>query len=253
MEKKESLVYRSAINGSKKMLTNGVTLVYFQQGQGEVFSFGKKYSAGYGNAFLLLDGEFMEISSRSAVITVVSFLQTELSSDTLKLALSIANRTVDLLDDGVSRLTDYFSALIELNRFGSDKAKIADKLFYCAISELKLGTVIDGVYTDNPLHKAIGFVNENFLTVKKLSSLAEVSGVTVNYLCSLFKSKTGISPNRYIKRLKIRQAEKLLLFSDLQVKEIAEDIGYMSFSHFMSDFKEVLSSTPNSYKKRYEN
>ena len=253
MEEKTSLTYRSAINGNKKILANGVMLVYFQQGQGEVLLFGKKYSAGYGNAFLLLDGEFMEITSRSAVINVASLLQTDLSSDTLRLALSISNRTVDLFDDGISRLTDYFSAFSELGKFGSDKIKIADKLFYCAISELKIGTALDGLPSDNPLHKAIGYITDNALTVKKLSSLAEVSGVTVNYLCSLFKNKTGISPNRYIKRLKIRQAEKLLLFSDLQVKEIADDIGYMSFSHFMSDFKEVLSSTPNSYKKRYEN
>jgi AraC-like DNA-binding protein len=139
-------------------------------------------------------------------------------------------------------------------KFYSEKpsfVKTADKLFYCLLSEFFGGNKLDYNEDNSPLTKSLKYIEDNYLTVKKLSDLSSYAGVTVNYLCALFKSKTGVSPNRYIKRLKIRYAEELLLTTDLQIREIADKCGYLSFSHFMSDFKEILKVTPNGYKKNY--
>jgi two-component system response regulator YesN len=124
-------------------------------------------------------------------------------------------------------------------------------LFYAIVTEFyskpAIGFSIDGT----PFGKACYFAETKDYSEQKLIAVAEYAGLTSNYLCALFKAKTGVSYNKYIKRKRLRKAEALLL-DGLQAKEVAESCDYQSFSHFMSDFKEVFLMTPNAYKKLHE-
>ena len=252
MQENSTFIMRTAVNGTKKVVTGAVTLLYINQGQAEVYAFGRQYSAGYGSVFMLFDGEFCEVSSRSAIITTLNFDRKILSADTLRLAFDIQNRAVALMDEGVERFTDYITALSGTSRLKELENTVTDKLLYCLLAEVKCAIKLGYSLPEEPLSKAVYFMTENTLSAKKLSDIAEFAGVTVNYLCALFKGKTGVSCNKYIKRLKLRYAEFLLLTTTLSVKEVSDKCKYLSFSHFMSDFKEELSLTPNAYKKLYE-
>ena len=249
-ELKHSFSYKTAVSKKLKIDTEFLTVLFFSSGQADVTVGGKIYRAGYGSLLLLKPGEYCSVLPKASIISVAGLTPQAISGETLKLAHLIENTAVVLDDDAVERVSDFYS-VIKYYAEKPDCAKTADKLFYCLLSEFFGGKRLDGSSDSSPLNKSLKYIEDNYLTVKKLSDVAFSAGVTVNYLCALFKSKTGVSCNRYIKRLKIRYAEKLLLSTDLQIKEISDKCGYLSFSHFMSDFKEILKMTPNGYKKNY--
>ena len=247
---KHSFSYKTAVSKKLKIDTEFLTVLFFSSGQADVSVGGKTYRAGYGSLLLLKPGDYCSILPKASVVSVAGLTPSAISGETVKLVHSLTNTAVCVDDDAVERVSDFLHVLKHYAE-RPNMAKTADKLFYCLLSEFLGGKVLDYSVDNSPLNKSLKYIEDNFLTVKKLSDVSNYAGVTVNYLCALFKSKTGVSCNRYIKRLKIRYAEELLLTTDLQIREIADKCGYLSFSHFMSDFKEILKVTPNGYKKNY--
>lgn len=81
-----------------------------------------------------------------------------------------------------------------------------------------------------------------------LQYLSEILNVSVNHLGYLFHSTMDISFREYLNMLRIKYACRLLLSSDLSVKEIAYDCGYRSNEHFLRIFKNKLNMTPTEYR-----
>lgn len=74
-----------------------------------------------------------------------------------------------------------------------------------------------------------------------------------SYLSYLFKKENGISLNRYVNRLRIREARRLLDTTSLPVGNVAMDTGYYNFSYFAKQFKETYHMTPSEYRKWGQN
>jgi ABC-type sugar transport system ATPase subunit len=64
-----------------------------------------------------------------------------------------------------------------------------------------------------------------------------------------FKNQTGLSPNQYFIKLKVEKAKELLLFTDLEIKEIAESLGFSDPYYFSRVFKEWEGSSPVKFRK----
>ena len=64
---------------------------------------------------------------------------------------------------------------------------------------------------------------------------------------------TGKTPNDFIRDIRLNQAAKLLLKSDLNITEIAYQTGFGSYNHFGDYFKSVYGVSPKVYKEKYKN
>lgn len=64
-----------------------------------------------------------------------------------------------------------------------------------------------------------------------------------------FKEYTGMTIVQYQKKQKLAYAAQLLANSDYQITQIAEIVGFDSFSHFLRIFKEEYTMTPKEYRK----
>jgi galactofuranose transport system ATP-binding protein len=64
-----------------------------------------------------------------------------------------------------------------------------------------------------------------------------------------FKHQSGLSPNQYFIKLKIERAKETLVFSDLEIKEIAETLGFSDPYYFSRVFKEWEGVSPVRYRK----
>ncbi len=64
-----------------------------------------------------------------------------------------------------------------------------------------------------------------------------------------FKEYTGMTIVQYQKKQKLAYAAQLLANSDHQITQIAEIVGFDSFSHFLRIFKEEYRMTPKEYRK----
>ena len=81
-----------------------------------------------------------------------------------------------------------------------------------------------------------------------LGKMAESVNLSAPYFCFLFKSITGVSPAKYLKTLRMRQAAMLLTTTFLSVKEIVRRVGLADDSHFVRDFKRLYGRTPSEYR-----
>lgn len=73
-----------------------------------------------------------------------------------------------------------------------------------------------------------------------------------DYLTRVFKKETGLSLSDYIVKTKMEKAKKLLAQSNEKVSDIAERLGYSSFSYFAKLFKKVVGLGPQEYRKKFQ-
>lgn len=64
------------------------------------------------------------------------------------------------------------------------------------------------------------------------------------------KSTTGLSPIELIKNIRLQAGCKLLVESDLNISEIAQQVGFGSRSYFARSFKAVYGMSPTEYQER---
>lgn len=100
------------------------------------------------------------------------------------------------------------------------------------------------------IEKCLKYINENFtkkLTLKMASSKLHISR---NYLCHLFKLKTGYKFCEYINMQRINYAKSLIEENKKTFEFISFECGFSSQSHFSTIFKSYVGMTPNEYKKQ---
>ena len=244
--------YKIAFTKSKNLTNDVLKLVFITGGEATLELSGKKYQVTRGALSLIFPHEYGVISAKSATGLFLEIPYQNISADCRRLLFSLNNRVVKVGEDDIPRINDLYSAIsYELDFDGKYKDDLITRYLYCLFVELLRRPVIKGDKVDTNIAKSILFINDNFLTDITLSDIALKAGVTENYFCALFKNKIGINCNRYIKELKIRYAEKLLVVDGLKAQDAAKKCGYASFSHFMSDFKSVTGKTPNAVKKDF--
>lgn len=84
----------------------------------------------------------------------------------------------------------------------------------------------------------------------QVSELAAQCGYSANYFRQFFREKVGISPNLYINQRKISKAKELMLYSELNVTQISDCLGYQSIHYFSRLFKKMTGTAPKEYIKR---
>jgi AraC family transcriptional regulator len=79
--------------------------------------------------------------------------------------------------------------------------------------------------------------------------LSEELHYDYNYLSNLFSSMEGVTLEQYIIRQKIERAKELLFYDELNLSQIAHQLGYSSVAHLSAQFKKVTGLTPSELKK----
>ena len=74
-------------------------------------------------------------------------------------------------------------------------------------------------------------------------------GMTERTLKRRFQLATRLSPTVYIQKVRVDQAKKLLLATDLSIKAISYKVGYENVSFFVRVFKNHSGATPSEWRK----
>lgn len=82
-----------------------------------------------------------------------------------------------------------------------------------------------------------------------LQRLADQLGISKEYMLKLFKRQEGIPVTKYIQNVKIEAACNMLIYSDRQINEISEYLGFGSLGYFSRVFKSVTGISPIQYRK----
>lgn len=83
-----------------------------------------------------------------------------------------------------------------------------------------------------------------------LVRLAQEAGYSPCHFSRLFKQTTGFSPSRYLIRLRIAHARRLLRETTRPMIEVGLEVGYTSPSHFAHTFQREVGVTPSEYRSQ---
>lgn len=86
----------------------------------------------------------------------------------------------------------------------------------------------------------------------KAESLASFFRVCLTTMNSRFFAKYNQTPFQFLKTLRIEHAARLLIETDLSIKEIAGSSGFPSPPHFCTEFLKFFGKTPGDYRRVYD-
>lgn len=97
--------------------------------------------------------------------------------------------------------------------------------------------IIEGIYTDS------NFSNKNLSFI-----LSEKLHFDYSYISSLFSKVEGKSIKQFQQEIKTERVKELLEYDELNISEIALDLGYSSAAYLSTQFKRSTGFTPSQYK-----
>ena len=95
---------------------------------------------------------------------------------------------------------------------------------------------------------ATAYLEEHSAEPLQISDLVHHLGFSRARIFDLFKAGTGMTPNDYLLRCRVRNARKLLAESDRPVTDVALDVGFASSQYFSQVFKKYTGMTPSHYR-----
>lgn len=96
------------------------------------------------------------------------------------------------------------------------------------------------------------FITKNYTRQLQTKDVAGHVGLHPNYAMTLFRKYYGMTLSTYITRLRVCQAQYLLISSNVDISRIAYEMGFGSVSRFYERFKAVSGHTPRQYRKNPE-
>jgi AraC family transcriptional regulator len=100
------------------------------------------------------------------------------------------------------------------------------------------------------LRTAREFMHENAFVSLSMAQIAREAGRHEIHLAREFRRFFGIPVCAYLRRLRIEQAERLLLKPQISISEIAQSCGFSSHSHLCREFKAHFGVAPSEYRSR---
>lgn len=82
-----------------------------------------------------------------------------------------------------------------------------------------------------------------------VAALAKEARLSPYHFLRTFESITGLTPHRYVMRMRLRRAAALLLRDDRSVLEIALDCGFGDISNFNRSFRAEFGISPRAFRR----
>lgn len=251
-------------------------LVYVRKGKGHHHINGNQYDYCPGKLFLLApdDRYHCNITTHTA-FTIIRFTQlfiTQLKDDAERLELCDWMKKTDYI------FNNYHAKAGCIFRDAADEA-MAQSLLGCIAREheqhgkgyqliirqsisILLNLVARNLLlSETPdvqensgqfsILRMIGYLQEHVYQPEKLRmpALAAHFNMSVHYLGEYFKKHTGESVQDYIIGYKLKLVDIRLAYSNMRVREIAQELGFTDESYLSRLFKKYRGTTPGMYRK----
>lgn len=97
----------------------------------------------------------------------------------------------------------------------------------------------------------VKFLHENYKQDVSFQELASKFGFSVEYLGKIFKKHSGLTLSKYLTRLRMNEAKRLLVsHPDMEIQKIGELVGYKDSFYFSRAFKSFTGIQPSEYRNQ---
>jgi len=247
-------------------------ITYVYQGNGTVHIEDKKYDASEGDIFVIGDTEFHTVESLfSSSLRIISLFFLP------DFVYSIGQNSFDLdylrpfLDHSVEfknriQSKEYnTNAVLDLIEKIFDEKSNQDDLYYLAVKNHLLEILVLiaryfkrfssdlSQYTKRRsdikrIDKVLSYLQTHYQEKITLDCISKIACMSTCYFCKFFKKVTGKTFKEYILSLRIDKARALLLQSDLNITEVAYEIGFENHSYFDRIFRRLTNLSPHDYR-----
>ncbi|MGW0712385.1 helix-turn-helix domain-containing protein [Streptomyces sp. NPDC002643] len=213
-----------------------------------------------GGLFLHPAGTALEVELREQLRTVHVYL----AEETLQQAVDESDRTV--------RLTEEFGVtdpLLEQAVLALDGvARNREPVSRTYVDQLGLTIAVQLAWRHSDRRRApvaparpAGLTDRQFMVTRELmdarlsdplplEDLAAAAGLSISQFARAFKARTGQPPHRYLMRLRVEQAARLLRTDVLPIAEVAARCGFSHQEHLTRVLRAQLGSTPAELRRR---
>ncbi len=97
---------------------------------------------------------------------------------------------------------------------------------------------------------ALDYIDKNFSEKLTLEVLAEIVHMSSFYFSSFFKKQMGVNFKEYLNKVRLEQALKLLLSTNMTSAEIVSKTGFRDVRYYNEVFLKTYGMSPSMYKKQ---
>jgi AraC-like DNA-binding protein len=158
-------------------------------------------------------------------------------------AVLVSETPVEVLD-AFSRLLDLLDAPARISVLAP---MILREIHFHLLTELQgdclrmVGT--SGTQT-HQIAQAIGWLRENYAETLHVGRLAQRANMSLSTFHRHFRQFTSLSPLQFQKRMRLYEAERLMLLEGKDVGTVALEVGYESGSQFNREYKRQFGEPP---------
>ena len=198
----------------------------------------------------------MEASEEKPYLAMSLYLDTELLSALAVKTPSSSGYANDIscgamIQEMEPDLVDAFLRLAELSNKHDDIPVMGDILLreiHYRLLKSPIGNLLRTFNTlgsqGNQVTKAINWLQKNYKTPLRIEELAERSNMAPSTFHKYFKSITTLSPLQYQKRLRLDEAQRLMMAGQCDVTQAAFSVGYESVTQFIREYKRLFGNPP---------
>lgn len=116
--------------------------------------------------------------------------------------------------------------------------------FACALFDATSLLLQRASDADDIIARVTAYIQANFRENIDRDDVAAVAYITPNYLSKQFRAKMGMNLREYINQIRVDEAKRLLLSTNLPVSEVAGLAGYENISYFSTVFRKRTGMSP---------
>jgi AraC family transcriptional regulator len=95
------------------------------------------------------------------------------------------------------------------------------------------------------------YVRDNLAERLSLAAMSGVVGLSKRHFLRAFREATGTTPHRFVLRLRIEEAKRKLIETDVAMTDVALAAGFGSSQQFATSFRSATGLTPSSFRLRH--
>lgn len=105
------------------------------------------------------------------------------------------------------------------------------------------------VKLDKRIEAVRSYLDLNYAQQISQSRLAGIANLSVRQLNEIFRRNLGMTPQQYLVEKRMQRAWQLLTQEELQVQQIAEQVGYASLAAFSDRFRRHFGHSPRHFRR----
>ncbi|WP_299833907.1 GyrI-like domain-containing protein [uncultured Tenacibaculum sp.] len=102
------------------------------------------------------------------------------------------------------------------------------------------------------LQQVVSYIRTQYNQKISITELEQLSSFSYRNLQRVFKAFYSETIGAYLTRLKVENAAKILVYSQKEIKLIAEEVGYSDVFSFSKAFKKHFGISPSKYRNKKE-